>query len=92
MIYLFMFPLLKMFSVNTLPKPSLTRLVQTLTSILCHQLEHSDCSVEMAIECITPWLILHRVISFEEQNFPAYWDSIPSHVRVLFTAHEYMGK
>ncbi|KAE8739977.1 hypothetical protein FOCC_FOCC014493 [Frankliniella occidentalis] len=77
---------------NKLPKTCLTRLIQTLTSILCQQLEQNDCSVEMAIECTTPWVILHRVIFFEEQELPLRKDVIPSHMGVLFTAHEYMGK
>lgn len=75
-----------------LPKNCLTRLVQTLTTILCQQLEQSDCSVELAIECTTPWVILHRIVFFEEQQHPIEQDCIPSHMSILFTAHEYMAK
>ncbi|XP_034242546.1 calcineurin-binding protein cabin-1-like [Thrips palmi] len=75
-----------------LPKNCLTRLVQTLTTILCHQLEQSDCSVGMAIECTTPWVILHRIVFFEEQQHPIEQDCAPSHIEVLFEAHEYMAK
>lgn len=74
------------------PKACITRLVQTLISILCQQLEQSDSSVEMAIECTTPWVILHRVIYFEEQQLPVCQDAIPAYMGVLFTAHEYMAK
>lgn len=75
-----------------LPKNCLTRLVQTLTTILCQQLEQTDCSVEMAIECTTPWVILHRIVFFEEQQHPLESDCVPSHMSILFTAHEYMAK
>ena len=79
-------------SVEKLPKTCLTRLVQTLTSMLCQQLEQSDSSVEMAIECTTPWVLLHRVVSFEEQLQPKCQDSIPAHISILLTAHECMAK
>lgn len=60
--------------------------------MLCQQLEQSDCSVEMAIECTTPWVILHRIVYFEEQLFPNSQDFIPSHMSILLTAHDCMAK
>lgn len=44
------------------------RLVQNLIQITCHQLDVPDNSMEMPLESVIPWILLHHVLQHEEDK------------------------
>jgi hypothetical protein len=48
--------------VESLAPEKRTRFIQTLSSIICHQMEAPDNTPEMPIESVAPWILLHYVI------------------------------
>ncbi|XP_063980045.1 calcineurin-binding protein cabin-1-like isoform X2 [Diachasmimorpha longicaudata] len=45
-----------------------TRLVQNLIQITCHQLDVPEGSMEMPLETVIPWILLHHVLQYEEDK------------------------
>ncbi|XP_011308750.1 calcineurin-binding protein cabin-1 [Fopius arisanus] len=45
-----------------------SRLVQNLIQITCHQLDVPENSMEMPLETVTPWILLHHVLQHEEDK------------------------
>ncbi|XP_044577498.1 calcineurin-binding protein cabin-1-like [Cotesia glomerata] len=54
--------------VRHLSESKITRLVQTSVQILCHQLDVPDTAVEMPVESVTPWIILHHILQYEDDR------------------------
>lgn len=96
------------FVVKYLPESRLARLVQTLVQMVCHQLDVTDMAVEMPLETVLPWIILHYILQYEEdkrrakmtstkakeQNFESddEDEDIPTPIMILLTAHEFLGR
>ncbi|KAG8239967.1 hypothetical protein J437_LFUL019546, partial [Ladona fulva] len=81
------------------------RLVHTVSQVVCHQIT-VDNIYELPIETITPWILLHHIIThFEhskglntaahdletERSMPAF-EELPASISILFTAHDYLGR
>lgn len=45
-----------------------SRFVQTLVQIVCHQLDVADTTVEMPLETVTPWILLHHILQYEDDK------------------------
>ena len=56
------------FVVKYLPETRLSRLVQNLVHIVCNQLDVSETTVEMPLETVLPWIILHYVLQYKEDK------------------------
>nr|XP_012218304.1 PREDICTED: calcineurin-binding protein cabin-1-like isoform X4 [Linepithema humile] len=56
------------FVVKYLPESRLTRLVQNLVHIVCHQLDVPENAVEMPLETVLPWILLHYILQYEEDK------------------------
>ncbi|XP_066593480.1 calcineurin-binding protein cabin-1-like [Prorops nasuta] len=56
------------FVVKYLPESRLSRLVQNLVHFVCHQLNVSETTVEMPLETVLPWIILHYILQYEEDK------------------------
>nr|XP_034185241.1 calcineurin-binding protein cabin-1-like isoform X1 [Osmia lignaria]XP_034185242.1 calcineurin-binding protein cabin-1-like isoform X1 [Osmia lignaria]XP_034185243.1 calcineurin-binding protein cabin-1-like isoform X1 [Osmia lignaria] len=56
------------FVVKYLPETRLSRLVQNLVHIVCHQLDVSETTVEMPLETVLPWILLHYVLQYKEDK------------------------
>ncbi|KAL1132152.1 hypothetical protein AAG570_010109 [Ranatra chinensis] len=79
-----------------------TRLIQTLSSIICHQMEAPENSPEMPIESVAPWILLHHIIKYDEEmkmkkagktcHELEDEDEIPPSLKMLFQGHEYLGR
>ncbi|XP_065224975.1 calcineurin-binding protein cabin-1-like isoform X2 [Planococcus citri] len=77
----------------------LTRLVQTLSSLVCHQIEATDPISEIIASVVDPWILLCNIVHFNEKeqglvpedDLNAEVVILPS-VSLLFIAHEYLGK
>ncbi|XP_008547464.1 calcineurin-binding protein cabin-1 [Microplitis demolitor] len=54
--------------VRYLAETKASRLVQTLVQILCHQLDVPDTAVEMPLESVTPWILLHHILQYEDDR------------------------
>lgn len=92
--------------ISTLSSSKLSRLVQDLSHIICHQLDASDNVIEMPIETIDPWILLQQILVFEEMKKKDGEETrsndsseesrkdtdIPASLMILFTAHEHLGK
>lgn len=49
-------------TVKYLPDSRLSRLVQNLVHIVCHQLDVPENAVEMPLETVLPWILLHYIL------------------------------
>jgi hypothetical protein len=49
-------------TVDNMANNRLTRLVQNLTHIVCHQMDAPETAVEMPIESVSPWILLQRIL------------------------------
>ncbi|KAF4526739.1 hypothetical protein B566_EDAN015309 [Ephemera danica] len=92
--------------IGTLPSQRLSRMVQNLSHIICHQLETLESVIEMPIETVDPWILLQLILTYEEEKRRAHEDAasnassedshkpseIPGSLMILFTAHEHLGK
>ncbi|XP_003701167.1 calcineurin-binding protein cabin-1 [Megachile rotundata] len=56
------------FVVKYLPETRLSRLVQNLVHIVCNQLDVSENTVEMPLETVLPWILLHYVLQYKEDK------------------------
>ncbi|XP_054016613.1 calcineurin-binding protein cabin-1-like isoform X2 [Hylaeus anthracinus] len=56
------------FILKYLPETRLSRLVQNLVHIVCNQLDVSDTTVEMPLETVLPWILLHYVLQYKEDK------------------------
>ncbi|XP_029179074.1 calcineurin-binding protein cabin-1-like [Nylanderia fulva] len=56
------------FIVKYLPESRLSRLVQNLVHIVCHQLDVPENAVEMPLETVLPWILLHYILQYEEDK------------------------
>lgn len=56
------------FVVKYLPEARLSRLVQNLVHIVCNQLDVSENTVEMPLETVLPWILLHYVLQYKEDK------------------------
>ncbi|XP_076756592.1 calcineurin-binding protein cabin-1 isoform X1 [Xylocopa sonorina] len=56
------------FVVKYLPEARLTRLVQNLVHIVCNQLDVSDTTVELPLETVLPWILLHYILQYKEDK------------------------
>nr|XP_018916793.1 PREDICTED: calcineurin-binding protein cabin-1-like [Bemisia tabaci] len=68
-----------------------TRLIQTLSNIICHQSEYNEASVDETINCTIPWTLFYYVIKSTEAPYDQDL-MIPISLQVLFTAHDYLGR
>ncbi|XP_072271694.1 calcineurin-binding protein cabin-1 isoform X2 [Pyxicephalus adspersus] len=92
---------------NILQEPNLTpRLVRLSNNLI----QLIDCSMavqedtkEPSVSSVLPWIILHRIIQCEEENFRSMCQQhgqtgdsstamLPSSLMLLTTAHEYLGR
>lgn len=96
------------FVVRYLPETRLARLVQNLVQMVCHQLDVTETAVEMPLETVLPWILLHYVLQYEEDKGRAKSPSqktkeqnsdeedededIPTSIMILLTAHEFLGR
>lgn len=46
----------------------MSRLVQNLVHIVCHQLDVPENAVEMPLETVLPWILLHYILQYEEDK------------------------
>ncbi|XP_076631383.1 calcineurin-binding protein cabin-1 isoform X1 [Colletes latitarsis] len=56
------------FILRYLPENRLSRLVQNLVHIVCNQLDVSDTTVEMPLETVLPWILLHYILQYKEDK------------------------
>ncbi|XP_075228430.1 calcineurin-binding protein cabin-1-like isoform X2 [Lycorma delicatula] len=79
--------------IGKLPNNKLVRLIQTLSSVVSHQIESSD-SAEIPFETISPWILLYEILKHYEETSGKIIedDEIPNSLTLLFTAHEYLGR
>ncbi|XP_072762605.1 calcineurin-binding protein cabin-1 isoform X2 [Anoplolepis gracilipes] len=56
------------FIAKYLPESRLSRLVQNLVHIVCHQLDVPENAVEMPLETVLPWILLHYILQYEEDK------------------------
>ncbi|XP_017876030.1 calcineurin-binding protein cabin-1-like [Ceratina calcarata] len=56
------------FVVKYLPDARLSRLVQNLVHIVCHQLDVSETTIEMPLETVLPWILLHYILQYKEDK------------------------
>ncbi|CAK9826767.1 Calcineurin-binding protein cabin-1, partial [Anthophora retusa] len=56
------------FIVKYLPETRLSRLVQNLVHIVCNQLDVSETTVEMPLETVLPWILLHYILQYKEDK------------------------
>lgn len=56
------------FILRYLPETRLSRLVQILVHIVCNQLDVSDTTVEMPLETVLPWILLHYILQYKEDK------------------------
>ncbi|KAG6802793.1 calcineurin-binding protein cabin-1 [Apis mellifera caucasica] len=56
------------FVVKYLPETRLSRLVQNLVHIVCNQLDVSETTVEMPLETVLPWILLHYILQYKEDK------------------------
>ncbi|KAK2589327.1 hypothetical protein KPH14_007875 [Odynerus spinipes] len=59
---------ISVFVVKYLPDSCLSRLVQNLVHIVCHQLDIPDNALEMPLETVLPWILLHYILQYEEDK------------------------
>ena len=59
--------MLFLFTVDTLGSEKLLDLVNTLIQVLVVQLEKPQSVQMLPLETLTPWILLHRMLSHEEQ-------------------------
>lgn len=90
---------------DVLREKHLNRLVQNLVEIIGHQLDDNH-TLEMPLNTVTPWIILHYVLQREEDQGRMQskvnttveitevleGDEIPSSIMILFTGHDYLGR
>ncbi|KAM8960713.1 calcineurin-binding protein cabin-1 [Pelodytes ibericus] len=95
---------------STLKEPSLTprliRLSNNLIQVIDYSMAIQEESKEPSVSSVLPWIILHRVIQYEEETFRSmrqqhfHTDSkedfespmLPSSLMLLNAAHEYLGR
>nr|CAD7425235.1 unnamed protein product [Timema monikensis] len=81
----------------------LGRLVQSLAQIVCLQMDAPDTVVELPLETISPWILIHKVFIFvlqreyegrDVKDVPEGLEAeeVPVHLEVLFTAHEFLAR
>ncbi|XP_076237549.1 calcineurin-binding protein cabin-1 isoform X2 [Calliopsis andreniformis] len=63
------------FVVKYLPETRLSRLVQNLVHIVCNQLDVSETTVEMPLETVLPWILLHYILQYKEDKERAKTES-----------------
>ena len=51
------------FVVDTLEPEHLARLAQTLSNLVCHQIEATEPSPEIIADVVTPWILLANLVS-----------------------------
>ncbi|XP_076277405.1 calcineurin-binding protein cabin-1 isoform X2 [Lasioglossum baleicum] len=56
------------FVLKYLPEIRLSRLVQNLVHIVCNQLDVSETTVEMPLETVLPWILLHYILQYKEDK------------------------
>ncbi|KAF7992530.1 hypothetical protein HCN44_004874 [Aphidius gifuensis] len=54
--------------VKYLPDSKSKRLIQNLIQVLCHQLDVPEGTIEMPIETVIPWIILHHILQYEDDK------------------------
>ncbi|XP_043487375.1 calcineurin-binding protein cabin-1-like isoform X1 [Polistes fuscatus] len=59
---------ISVFAVKYLPESCLSRLVQNLVHIVCHQLDIPENALEMPLETVLPWILLHYILQYEEDK------------------------
>ncbi|XP_046833228.1 uncharacterized protein LOC124430542 isoform X2 [Vespa crabro] len=59
---------ISVFVVKYLPESCLSRLVQNLVHIVCHQLDIPENALEMPLETVLPWILLHYILQYEEDK------------------------
>ncbi|XP_060070254.1 uncharacterized protein LOC132550231 [Ylistrum balloti] len=86
------------------PKVNLTRLSRNLISIIDITMAAPDSAVEMPIGTVLPWILLYKLIKFEEDKIRSMqvstpetrqadlFDGMPSYLMLLNIAHEYLAR
>uniref|UniRef100_A0A8C5LJ11 Calcineurin-binding protein cabin-1 n=1 Tax=Leptobrachium leishanense TaxID=445787 RepID=A0A8C5LJ11_9ANUR len=83
--------------------PHLSRLSNNLIQVIDFSMAFQEESKEPSVSSVLPWIILHRVIQSEEENFLSirqqhfqsdYSENqmLPSSLMLLNAAHEYLGR
>uniref|UniRef100_A0A1B6KZB6 Uncharacterized protein n=1 Tax=Graphocephala atropunctata TaxID=36148 RepID=A0A1B6KZB6_9HEMI len=91
---------------NALEKNRLARLVQSLIHVICRQIESGQVSQTVTgadrqsqeFDIVAPWMLLYSIITHCEETAVntraalSAEERLPSSIRLLFTAHEYLGR
>ncbi|XP_054272503.1 calcineurin-binding protein cabin-1-like [Macrosteles quadrilineatus] len=89
---------------DTLGENRLPRLVQSLIHVICRQIESGQLVdtqfgqlVETQFDLISPWMLLYEIICHSEdlnevRPSDKAEERLPCSLRLLFTAHEYLGR
>ncbi|KAM9329216.1 calcineurin-binding protein cabin-1 [Gastrophryne carolinensis] len=83
--------------------PRLVRLSNNLIQLIDSSMAVQEDTKEPSVSSVLPWIILHRIIKYEEKNFHSMCQSddkkgrsssplLPSSLMLLTTAHEYLGR
>ncbi|RZF32702.1 hypothetical protein LSTR_LSTR004130 [Laodelphax striatellus] len=77
-----------------LPHSRLVRMIQTMSNVICLQMEAPSDSSEIPLGTVAPWIVIYHIVKYDEEKTGRVHDEddISASLNVLLTAHEYLGK